>query len=283
MVASVAAGGASSRWCSRRGSSGSALTRYGASASSRRCSAGKPIWFVHPPLEERLGGDPEVEIGIEHAAERLDRQQRLLQQHELRLDHDVEPARRGEQLHQHAAERDLLQRPVEHRLADDADLALELVDAGVRRHPARLDVRGRHAVVVAAEEGEEVLREVALVALGEHAHDAEVDGDVLAVVRAVDGDEDVARVHVGVEVRVAEHLREEELDAGARELLQVDAGLDQPVHLRDRDAAHPLHHHHLAGAVVPVHLGHLQQRRILEVAAQQRAVGGLAHQVELVA
>ena len=62
------------------------------------------------------------------------------------------------------AERDLRQRPVEDRLADDADLGLELVDARVRRHPARLDVRGRDAVVVAAEEREEVLREVALVA-----------------------------------------------------------------------------------------------------------------------
>ena len=31
--------------------------------------------------------------------------------------------------------------------------------------------------------------------------------------RGVDGDEDVARVHVGVEVAVAEHLREEDLDA----------------------------------------------------------------------
>ena len=153
-------------------------------------------------------------------------------------------------------QRDLLQRPVEDRLADDADLGLELVDARVRRHPARLDVRGRDAVVVAAEEGEEVLREVALVRFRQRAHDAEVERDVLAEVRRVDGDEDVAGVHVGVEEAVAEHLREEELDAGARQLLEVDAGLDQPLDLRDRDAAHPLHHHHFAGAPVPVHLGH---------------------------
>ena len=36
-------------------------------------------------------------------------------------------------------------------------------------------------------------------------------------------DEDVAGMHVGVEVAVAEHLREEDLDAGAREALEVDA------------------------------------------------------------
>ena len=118
------------------------------------------------------------------------------------------------------------QRPVEHGLQHDADLRLELVDARVRRHPARFEVRGRDAVVVAAEEREEVLREIALVALRQRAHDAEVDRDVLAVVGAVDRDEDVARVHVGVEIAVAEHLREEHLDAGAREPLQVDAGLD---------------------------------------------------------
>jgi hypothetical protein len=35
--------------------------------------------------------------------------------------------------------------------------------------------------------------------------------------------QDVARVHVGVEEAVAEHLGEEDLDAGARERLQVDA------------------------------------------------------------
>ena len=118
----------------------------------------------------------------------------------------------------------------------DADLRFELVDARVGRHPARLDVRGRDAAVVAAEEREEVLREVALVAVGQRAHDAEVERDVLAEVRRVDGDEDVARVHVGVEVAVAEHLREEDLDAGAREPLEVDAGARQLVDAADRDS-----------------------------------------------
>ena len=80
-------------------------------------------------------------------------------------------------------------------------------------------MRLRDAAVVAAEEGEEVLREVVLVDLGERAHDAEVERDVASVV----GDEDVARVHVGVEEAVAEHLREEDLDAGARERRDVDA------------------------------------------------------------
>ena len=94
------------------------------------------------------------------------------------------------------------------------------------------------AVVVAAEEREEVLREVVLVVLGQRAHDAEVERDVAAVVAGVDADEDVAGVHVGVEEAVAEHLREEDLDAVARELLDVDAGVAQPVDLR-RSACRP--------------------------------------------
>ena len=100
---------------------------------------------------------------------------------------------------------------------------------------------------------------------------------------AVRGDEDVARVHVGMEVGVAEDLREEHLDAGAREPRDVDARLAQPIDLPDRDAGHPLHHHHFGAAVVPVHRGDEQERRVLEVAAQLRAVRRLAREVELVA
>jgi len=65
-------------------------------------------------------------------------------------------------------------------LAHGADGVLELVHARVGRHPARFQVRLRHALVVALEEGEEVLRQVVLVDVGERAHDAEIDRDVLA-------------------------------------------------------------------------------------------------------
>ncbi len=68
------------------------------------------------------------------------------------------------------------------------------------------------ALVVAAEEGEEVLRQVILVGVGQRADDAEIERDVAA--ESPGGDEDVARVHVGVEEAVAEHLGEEDFDAG---------------------------------------------------------------------
>ena len=83
---SDAAAGADSRWCSSRGSSGSVSTSDAASAKNRRSQRAKADLVLHPALEERLRRHPQVEIGIELAAEALDVQQRLLQQHELRLD-----------------------------------------------------------------------------------------------------------------------------------------------------------------------------------------------------
>ena len=94
--------------------------------------------------------------------------------------------------------------------------------------------------------------------------------------------QDVAGVHVGVKEAVAEHLGEEDFHPGGGQFRDVDAGFAQALDLADRDAVHAVHHHHVVVAVVPVHLGHQQQRRIPEVAPQLRAVGGFAHQVELV-
>ena len=139
----------------------------------------------------------------------------------------MEAARGLEQAQQHPAEGNVLQRPVEHRLAHGADGVLELVHARVGRHPARFQVRLRHALVIALEEGEKILRQVVLVDVGERAHDAEIDGDVLAARVGVGGDEDIARMHVGVEKAVAEHLGEEDLHPGAGEARDVHAGRAQ--------------------------------------------------------
>ena len=43
-----------------------------------------------------------------------------------------------------------------------------------------------------------------------------------------------------------------------------------------------LHHDDIGGAVVPVHLWHLEQRRVLEVAPQLIGISGFADEVELV-
>ena len=82
------------------------------------------------------------------------------------------------------------------------------------------DVRLGHAPVVALEECEKILRQVVLVDVGERAHDAEIERDVL---RRSARDENIARMHVGVKKAVAEHLGEKDLHAGARQLRDVDA------------------------------------------------------------
>src|SRR5208282_1976387 len=61
---------------------------------------------LHPALEEGLGRHPEVQVRVELPTETLDIEQRLLQQHKLWLDLDVEAARCSKQLHQYARERD---------------------------------------------------------------------------------------------------------------------------------------------------------------------------------
>ncbi len=136
-----------------------------------------------------------------------------MQQHQLRLDLDLKPARGLEQPHQHHAQRDLLKRAIEVRLADRAHRRFEFVDAGAGRHPAGLDVQLRNPLVVTPEEGGEVLRQVLLVVFGQRADDAEVQRDVAAKGRRVQAHLDVARVHVGVEEAVAEHLGEEDRHA----------------------------------------------------------------------
>ena len=139
-------------------------------------------------------------------------------------------------------------------------------------------MRERDALVVAPQEAEEVLREIVLVELRERSHDPEIERDVAALRR----DEDVPGMHVGVEEAVAEHLHEKNLDAGARELLDVDALLAQRRHLVDGRAVHALHDHHFFGAEVPVDLGDEQQRRAFEIAPELARVRRFAQEIELV-
>jgi len=76
-------------------------------------------------------------------------QQRLLQQHELRLDVHAEAPPHLEEAQQELAEVDVLERLVEDRLAHRADRPLELLQARIARHPPGVDVRQRHRLVVA--------------------------------------------------------------------------------------------------------------------------------------
>ena len=140
----------------------------------------------------------------------------------------------------------------------------------------------RNAVIVAVEEREEILGQVAAVFGGKGTDDAEVDGRVARVVRIVDQHEDVSRVHVGVEEVVPEDLREEDLDAVLGEPLDVRPGRAECFHVADRRAEDAFLHHDLGQAVVEVHVGNVEEIRTREVALELRRVRRLAHQVELV-
>src|SRR5690242_27672 len=59
-----------------------------------------PELIGHPALQIRLGGAPEIEIGIEVTAQSFYIEQGLLQQDQLRLDLNVEAPRGGEQAQQ---------------------------------------------------------------------------------------------------------------------------------------------------------------------------------------
>ena len=89
-------------------------------------------------------------------------------------------------------------------------------------------------------------------------------------------------MHVGVKEAVAKDLHEENLDAVAGKLRNVDVLSAQAVDVADRRADHALHHHHFGGAPVPVHLRHAQHAGVREIASQLAGVGGLQHQIELV-
>ena len=96
------------------------------------------------------------------------------------------------------------------------------------------------------------------------------------------GDEDVARVHVGVEEAVTEHLGKEDFDAAFGQFLHVSALVCEGGQIGHWNAVDPLHHQHLVATPVPVDAGDIQQLGALEVAPQLRGIGGFAVQVQLV-
>ena len=80
-------------------------------------------------------------------------------------------------------------------------------------HPAGFDVQQGHAPVVAIEHGEEVFRQVMLIARVQGSHDAEVDRRVLWVTRVRCQHEKCCPDHVGMKEVMPEHLGEKNTHA----------------------------------------------------------------------
>ena len=140
------------------------------------------------------------------------------------------------------------------RLADGADRLREALDRVMPRHIAGVEMHLRGALIVAGDEAEQNLGEEAALLRPEPAHDAEVDGDQ----PALGVDEQIARMHVGVEEAVAQRVAQETLDHLVAERRQVVAlGLERGM-VVERRAVDPFHRQHFARGAVPVDRRHAE-------------------------
>ena len=130
---------------------------------------------AHPVLDQRPRQLPDVDLGIELGAHALGHQHGLLQQQQLRLHRHLELLGDAQQLRQQAGDRDLVAGLAEDRLADRAAGLGEHLERLVGRHVAGAELHLGHGAVVAAQEGDQQLGEIAARVLVDAAHDAEID------------------------------------------------------------------------------------------------------------
>jgi hypothetical protein len=134
-----------------------------------------------------------------------------------------------------------------------------------------------HALVVAGGQAIEYLGEPLPRLAVDPAHDAEIDrGD-----RAIGFHEQVALVHVGMEIAAADRLREEGQHQAAGHFLAIVAGRVDRFQVADLDAVDPVERHHPAIGAVPVDAGHAIAGKGMHGIGQFRSAGGLAAQVHL--
>ena len=170
-------------------------------------------------LRHRLGGDPDVERGIEIARDTLDDDHALLQQDKLRPRLHVENFGIGEELAQKISHRDLFGGAPLDRLTDGAHRLREFLDAMMRRHVAGFEMNGGGAIIIAGDEAVQDLGEEAALGKSETAHDAEIDGDDLTSVI----DEQVSLMHVGMEEAVTHGVAEKGSEHRQTESIGVEA------------------------------------------------------------
>ena len=98
---------------------------------------------------------------------------------------------------------------------------------------------------------------------------------------AVGVDEQIARMHVGVEEAVAQRMAQEGLDHRARQVLEIEAlGLERGAVVQRR-AVDPFQRQHVLGGAVPVDRRHAEIRIVLGVLRHLGQRGGLEPQIHL--
>ena len=173
--------------------------------------------------------------------------------------------------------RDLVGALVVDRLADGADRLGEILDRVMAGHIAGLEMHLGHAAVVAGDEAEQDLRQEAPLLQAEPAHDAAIDGDEPAL--AVD--EQVPRMHVGMEEAVADRMLQEGLDDIAGETGKIVAGRSQALDIGEAHALDPFVDQHLARRELPVRLRHAEIGIVPGVLGEFGQGGRLQPQIHL--
>ena len=180
------------------------------------------------------------------------------------------------------AKRDFRQRFFKDRLADGTNSKLELFDVGIRGNPAGINVQLRNFAIIAVEEGNEVLRQIALIFFVQRTDNTAVNTNVLRIFRMMTADKNIARMHVGMEEAVAENLRKEDLHATLGQQLHVSPLRFQRGDVGHRDPVNPLHHHHAFATVVRINFRDIKHWALVEVAAKLDSVSRFTQQVELI-
>ena len=204
-----------------------------------------------PVLHERTRHVPHIDAGVQRGGQPFDHHHRLLQQQQVRLGLHIEIARDREQPVKHLADRQFAHRLATHRLAHGAQRGRELIHRVIARHILRLEMDLGDAAVIARGQAIEDLGEPEPRAPINPAHDAKIDRGN----RAVRLHEEVALVHIGVKIPMADRLGQEGNHQPASQFGQVNPAGVQRGAVADLDPVDPLNRQDPAVGAVPVDPG----------------------------
>ena len=133
-----------------------------------------------------------------------------------------------------------------------------------------------YAAVIAGRQAIQYFREPIAGLLVDSPHDSEINRHNCAI----GFDEEIALVHVGVEIAGLDRLLEEGVDQPLRDFIEVMAGGCQFFAFGNLDAVNPVQREHAAGCPFPVDVRNLISGDTGHVLGQLRRGGGLTPQVE---
>ncbi len=204
----------------------------------------------HQPARVRLGDLEDVEVGIEVDADRPQRRDRLVEQHEARRQAQVERVDQREPLADDLDRVDLLQARAVVAVVELAELGDELLLHLLRVADAELGEALRDHLDVLVRGVDEEARQLRHVLVGELARQPEVDeADLLGAEH-----EDVGGVRIAVEEAVAEDHRHPRLGDQVGEPAALVEGVPLDVEVGDLEAVEQLEREHACARVAPVDL-----------------------------